>query len=363
MRALRTVLRPGWIALGVVVVAFAALCFSILAPWQLGKNSSTEHRNQLIKDAVGTAAVPLDQVTRTGAAFDPATEWREVTVTGRYLPDDQVLVRLRSVEDQPAVEVLVPFAVNGSDRMVLVDRGYVRPQQGSTTPAVPTAPSDEVTITARIRAGEGTSPGRGAHSEDGVRAVYTIDPGVVGTMVGSRLDPYYLQLAADQPGSLGTIGLPQLDSGPYLSYGLQWLAFGIMAPLGACYFVYSEFRQRRRRDPVDDHGLAAGSDEDGPTESDGLTASDEATGSENTEGSEKTPAGVGPDGSRRAGASPEPATAHPTTALSRRRRLRSDLQAAGTDSSAHSRGQIGAGPATQGSPAAVRDKLSKRYGN
>ena len=40
--------------------------------------------------------------------------------------------------------------------------------------------------------------------------------------------------------------LPQLDAGPFLSYGIQWIAFGIVAPLGLGYFVYSEIRMRRR---------------------------------------------------------------------------------------------------------------------
>ena len=56
----------------------------------------------------------------------------------------------------------------------------------------------------------------------------------------------YLQLADGQPGGLGTIPLPQLDAGPYLSYGLQWLAFGIMAPLGLGYVVWAEMRERRK---------------------------------------------------------------------------------------------------------------------
>ncbi len=60
VHVLRTILRPGWIVLGVVVIAFAAACFMLLAPWQLGKNSDTTHRNDLIKKAVATDTVPID---------------------------------------------------------------------------------------------------------------------------------------------------------------------------------------------------------------------------------------------------------------------------------------------------------------
>ena len=165
-------LRPGWLALGVVVVAFAAMCFTLLAPWQLGKNSATDQRNDLIASAVSQSAVPIDDVAPAGAGFDPETEWREVTLRGRYLTDQEVLVRLRSVEERPAVEVLTPFATDDGSRVVLVDRGYVRPEQGAL-PAVPAPPSETTTIDARIRKSEGTSPGRGVHTEAGRVAVYS----------------------------------------------------------------------------------------------------------------------------------------------------------------------------------------------
>jgi cytochrome oxidase assembly protein ShyY1 len=61
---------------------------------------------------------------------------------------------------------------------------------------------------------------------------------------------------ADPSGELSALDLPNLDSGPYLSYGLQWIAFGVMVPLGLVYFVWAEVRERRRRR---DEVAAAGS--------------------------------------------------------------------------------------------------------
>ena len=39
MRRWAFLFRPQWLALFVVVIAFAWLCFTVLAPWQLGKNT------------------------------------------------------------------------------------------------------------------------------------------------------------------------------------------------------------------------------------------------------------------------------------------------------------------------------------
>ncbi len=244
MRILRAFVRPGWVALAIVVIGFALACFWVLAPWQLGKNTRTEHQNDLIKSAVTKTAVDLGTVYPGDGPIPTDTEWREVRISGRYLPDKQAVVRLRSVDDSPAFEVLTPFRTDDG-RVFVVNRGYVRPQQGTALPPISVAPSTPTTIEARIRAPEGTSPGRGPRVEAGVLQVYTIDPIVLGTQVGLTVMPAYLALSSGQPGSLAEIPIPQIDSGPYLSYGLQWLAFGVMAPLGLCYFVYSEIKHRR----------------------------------------------------------------------------------------------------------------------
>ena len=60
MRRLTFLLRPGWVALAVVVVAFTYLCFTVLAPWQLGKNTKTSRENNQIQQSLTTSAtVPL----------------------------------------------------------------------------------------------------------------------------------------------------------------------------------------------------------------------------------------------------------------------------------------------------------------
>jgi hypothetical protein len=47
------------------------------------------------------------------------------------------------------------------------------------------------------------------------------------------------------------IPLPHLDAGPFLSYGIQWIAFGILAPVGLGYFLFSEIRARRNERRLD----------------------------------------------------------------------------------------------------------------
>ncbi|GFG75475.1 SURF1 family cytochrome oxidase biogenesis protein [Mycobacterium botniense] len=245
MRRLTLMLRPGWLALTVVVIAFTYLCFTVLAPWQLGKNAKTSRQNQRIEHSLNIAPVPLNTLLPQQDSSAPEAEWRQVTARGHYLGGTPVLARLRVAEGQPAFEVLAPFAVDGGP-IVLVDRGYVRPDRGSRVPPIPPPPQQTVTITARLRNSEPPVAGKEPFSTDGLPQVYSINIDQVAALTKVPLAGSYLQLVDNQPGGLGVVGVPRLDAGPYLSYGIQWIAFGIIAPIGLGYFVFSEIRAHRR---------------------------------------------------------------------------------------------------------------------
>jgi cytochrome oxidase assembly protein ShyY1 len=245
MKRLAFLFRPNWLALIVVVIAFAYLCFTVLAPWQLGKNTKTSRENAQISRSLTAEPVPVTNVLPQQDSSAPDAQWQRVKATGHYLPEGQVLARLRVIEGDPAFEVLVPFAVDGGPN-VLVDRGYVKPEQGSHVPAFAPPPKETVTITARLRDSEALAEGKAPFRQDGAQQVYSIDTAQISSLVGVPLAGSYLQLVEDQPGGLGVIALPHLDAGPFLSYGIQWIAFGILAPIGLGYFVVSEIKARRR---------------------------------------------------------------------------------------------------------------------
>jgi cytochrome oxidase assembly protein ShyY1 len=215
MRRLAFLLRPGWVALAVVVIAFTYLCFSVLAPWQLGKNTKTSQENDQIQQSLTTAPVPLKTLLPQQDSSATDAQWRRVTATGHYLADKQLLARLRVVDGEPALEVLLPFVVDGGPT-VLVDRGYVRPEQGSRLPPIPPPPHATVTLTARLRDSERPLLDKESFISDGVRQVYSIDTSQIATLTGVGLAGSYLQLVDNQPGGLGVIGMPHLDAGPFL---------------------------------------------------------------------------------------------------------------------------------------------------
>lgn len=232
----RFLLRPGWLALTLAVWVFAGACFTMLMPWQFGRNDERVAQNTALANAMKTDPVPLDSVLdRPNAEI----EWHKVSLTGRYLPAGEAIARLRTVQGEAAFEVLTPFRLNGG-QVVLVDRGYVPPASGVTVPEVPAAPTDQVTTVAWVRAGE--SDDRDAFTEDGRRQVYSINSAVVGRAAGLDVRPGYFQLLEGQPGVVNALPLPRMESGPFFSYALQWIAFGVMAIGGWAYFSWREIQ-------------------------------------------------------------------------------------------------------------------------
>jgi len=247
----------GWLALSLVVVAFAYLCFTVLAPWQLGKNTRTERENNQIQASLSADPVPVTTLLPEQDSAAPDQQWRRVTATGHYLPAATVLVRLRVIDGAPAFEVLTAFAVDDGPT-ILVNRGYVRPVEVTGIPAIADPPAGTVTVTGRLRDSETAPTGdKQPFAEGRFQQAYAIDTRQIAGLTRTPLTGSYLQLVEGQPGGLGVLALPQLDAGPFLSYGIQWIAFGILAPIGLGYFVFSELRTRRREAALRQNTAAA----------------------------------------------------------------------------------------------------------
>ena len=239
----KTFLKPGWVFTAAAVLIFAYFAFTVLAPWQLHKNEAKTERNHNIEAAFETDPVPLSEIFTTRGEVADGKEWRRVSMTGHYLPESEVLLRLRPVNSSPAFQALTPFRLN-SGEIMLVNRGFV-PANQDNVPDIPAAPSEEVTIVGYARLDE-PPPSHEPLTDQGRLQVSGINSQQIADLTHLELGKDYVQLSDGQPGTLSAIPLPQLDSGPHLSYGIQWIAFGIMAPLGLGYFVWAEMRERRR---------------------------------------------------------------------------------------------------------------------
>lgn len=239
----RIFLKPGWVITAVLAIAFSYFAITVLSPWQLNKDHDIVARNKDIEQAFDTDPSPITDLFDSSGNIKGDNEWMRATLTGRYLPDKEVLLRMRPVDGSPAYQSLVPFqSENG--QTLLVNRGFI-PLEAGKPPRLDKAPSGVVTIVGHARHNEGI-PATPPLTADGYTQVNGISTEQISTLIDAPLGVDYLQLASDQPGEVHAMPIPKLDRGNHLSYGFQWIAFGVMAPLAVIYFVWAEIKERRR---------------------------------------------------------------------------------------------------------------------
>lgn len=239
----RQFLTPGWILTVLLVIAFSYTAITVLSPWQLNKDDAIVAQNEHVDRAFKEDPQDFDHVFNADGSIKEDQEWMRVGISGHFLADKEVLLRMRPVDSTPAYQSLTPFQIDGGPIM-LVNRGYV-PTTAGDKPNIPAATSEQITITANARVNEAI-PSTAPLNEDGYDQVYGINTEQISELTGLDLGKDYMQLTSSSPGVLTPMPVPKQDRGNHLSYGFQWIAFGIMAPLGLAYMAYSEVRERRR---------------------------------------------------------------------------------------------------------------------
>lgn len=255
-RSWRFLLSPGWITAAVLAVGFALACYTVLAPWQFGRNADRAAQNDAIAAAANAPVQPIDAVLPPGAS-SAGKEWRQVTATGEYLSGQQVVVRLRqNFAGQPSSQVVTPLQLRDGT-VVLVNRGDVDVNSLAGGAPPPAAPAGEVTVTGRLQTMQPDPLGRPGQRIGERTEVYGIEPAGMPPLPGPLRDGV-LQLMPGQPGVFTPIEVPQLDAGPFLAYAWQWLIFGTMGLLAFGYFAVKEATDPREPVPADGRPTSAG---------------------------------------------------------------------------------------------------------
>jgi cytochrome oxidase assembly protein ShyY1 len=230
-----------WGAYVALVVLFAVAC-GLLSWWQWARRAEAVAEIQRVEQNYDATPVPVSEVLPRPDSWSPDDEWLPVQLTGRYLVEDQLLVRNRPHNGSTGFEVLVPFEL-ADGRVFVVDRGWVPVGSSIEAPdEVPAPPAGDVTIVARLKPGEPELPGRSA--PEGQLA--TIHLPSVAELVGDEtyVGAYGL-LASEDPAPATRpqpAVKPEADEGPHLSYALQWIAFGVLAFVALIW----AFRRERR---------------------------------------------------------------------------------------------------------------------
>lgn len=250
MSRYRFALRPRWIASHLFVAALV-VSFVFLGFWQLDRLQERKDRNARVRARTSepvVAAADLGVGPDSAAGGASSLEFRRVTATGTYRPDQSVLVGSPTRDGAPGSWVLTPLQLTDGVS-VLVNRGWI-PNSGGLD-AVPSdlpTPSGQVTVEGLVRATETRGSFGPKDPPDGrLTRLARADVERFDAQVPEDLYPFFIQLQDQDPPVAETepkpVPQPELDEGPHLSYAFQWFFFASVGLVG-----YPLILRRRARE-------------------------------------------------------------------------------------------------------------------
>ena len=221
----------------VALLLIAASLFA--AQWQFSRGSNQSANNKIIAANLDLPSLNIQDV----ANLDPvANQWRKITLQGKFSQTNQELVRNRYYEGKFGFEVLTLFTTTNGENF-WVDRGWVAAGPNAATPPdVEQVTSESIEITARIRSENLSRQLQGSFF---VTRATSEKPESIAKLQGIDANEYYLDLLGSTDGQvrpLTEIELPELSNGPHYAYGIQWLAFALLALIGR-FLIFREAKR------------------------------------------------------------------------------------------------------------------------
>lgn len=254
-------MRRGKIGWFVVIAVLAAAGCVRLGFWQLHRLDERRARNALVSQRLQAPPVDPRALPRDTALV----RFRRVSVEGTPDYAHELIYAARTHNGSPGVNLLTPVRLAGTDTTVLVNRGWVFAQDGSTIDTSRTRDPDSVFV------------GFAEPLPSGPGAAYTSKPNVIARLsyeIVAKALPYpvlpfavialntsdtaAISDTARATPAITRLTVPPLDEGPHLSYAIQWFGFAAVALIGAAIVIKQSRDGRSRQDATEpDHGRGA----------------------------------------------------------------------------------------------------------
>lgn len=226
--------RRWWWATILVMVAVGVMVR--LAFWQIDRLGQRREANAELRIALEAAPQPLPDLL--AATLDPLTLVdREVSLTGRFDYEQQVVLLVQNWNGRAGVHLLTPLLLDGGETAVLVDRGWI-PEGERANLAQFNQPVASVTLTGYVAAPE-LLRGNSVIPDAPQAEWYRVDVPAIANQLPYPLAPVYVKQAPADNSALPYRAEREIDlsEGSHLSYTVQWFAFSLMLGVGYLFFV------------------------------------------------------------------------------------------------------------------------------
>ena len=248
-------IRFNW---SVALFVFILFCVLVrLGIWQLSRAQEKIDLQNTYTEQGEDFAVPIEDVGMSGLENDALTiQNLHVSLTGEFQNDRNLFLIYQTYEDALGYEIVTPFRLESSDKLVLVSRGWtlastydqvkekVKPVPGKLTV---TGQLYVPTVKEAARSNEVDFTGHAWPLE--VRYLNDLE---LAPLFGESLFPYPVRLDEGQPGLfVRHWPVVMVDTSRNFSYALQWFAMAI-ALLIVTFILSSNILQltKKQRNPL-----------------------------------------------------------------------------------------------------------------
>lgn len=246
----RTAATPKWLGLLVLVLGLV-VGFGLLGRWQLDV-AQQKGIAEATREAATKPAAPLTEVIRPDGSFPSGQLDRAVTVTGRYVPEHQLVVTGRRLDGRQGYWVVTALAVDGAHgsssaqpATIPVLRGFV-----VDPAAAPPPPTGTVRLSGVLSQSE-PPPDQFRPLPEG--QVQTINvPSLLNRWGGDMFNAFVFLQSSEPSEDAALSAVPPPPPGKSqldwrnLGYALQWFFFAVFAVYMWWRMVLEESRDAAR---------------------------------------------------------------------------------------------------------------------
>lgn len=226
------------------LAAVLAIALGItLGQWQTRRAHEKEGIEARLTERSRAPVLSLNQETVNESA---EAEFRRATVRGAFQPQWVIYLDNRPYQGKAGFVVMMPFQIAGSDRILLVSRGWIPrdPVERTRMPAIPT-PQGEITLEGVLKRHPGQVMELGQTQALQPEAiVQNLDPQQFAQASGMNVLPVILEQTSDTGDRL-VRDWPRPSSGvdKHRGYAFQWYA---LAATAFIFFIATGFRRGRK---------------------------------------------------------------------------------------------------------------------
>jgi surfeit locus 1 family protein len=244
---MQKLLSGRWLArhLLVLMVAIVLINFGV---WQLRRLEEKRTRNANILATLQQPAISL-----TGQPVEPdQLHFHRVEVTGVFDNAQSMILRNQSYNNISGVHLLTPLKIEGSDKGILIDRGWLPTAQGSpenrqTYDFVEPVTIEGIAYRSQTRPSSLAPLDRVPEGETRLEAWFRVDIELIQQQLPYPLLPLFIRQSPHSETGSNKLPYPEgnvkLDEGPHLGYALQWFSFAVVLVIIYGLFVYKELQQ------------------------------------------------------------------------------------------------------------------------